>query len=79
MPYFATNSSACCPRDSKLDQLTQILRLSLLHAQIGVDWVEVDQRITWLDPIADVVMNLDDAARPLAPDGHLLPPTQACQ
>ena len=65
--------------DSQLDQLTQVLRLGLLHAQLGIDRVEVDQGLTGLDPVADVVMDLDDPAGPLGPHGHLLPATQACR
>ena len=65
--------------DSQLDQLTQVSRFGLLHAQLGIDRVELDQGLTGLDPVADVVMDLDDPAGSLGPNGHLLPAPQACR
>ncbi len=79
MPYFLTNSSACCLVIPSLTSSPRYLRLGLLHAQLGIDRVELDQRLTRLDSVADVVMDLDDPAAPFGPDRHLLPAPQTCR
>ena len=65
--------------DSQLDELTQVLRLGLLHAQLGIDRVELDQGLTRLDPVADVVMNLDDPAGPFRAQRSPAPSHAGCR
>ena len=65
--------------DAQLDQLAQVFRLGLLHAQPGVDRVELDQGLARLDPVADVVMNLDDPAGSFRAQRSLAPSRAACR
>ena len=66
MPYLCDELLGLLLGDAELDQLAQVLGFGLFDAELGVDRVEVDQGIARLDPVANVVMDLDDAAGPLA-------------
>ena len=65
--------------DPQLDELTQVFRLGLLHAQPGVDRVELDQGLARLDPVADVVMDLDDPAGALRAQRSPAPSRAGCR
>ena len=79
MPYFLTNSSACSLGDPQLDQLTQVSRFGLLHAQPGVDRVELDQGLAGLSPVADVVIDLEDPAAAFRAERSPAPSPAGCR
>ena len=51
----------------ELGQLGNQSLLSLANGQVGIDRLELDQRLARLDPISHVVQHANDAARFLAP------------
>ena len=62
---------------AQLDQLSQVSRLGLVAGQLGVDRLELDERLTRPDAVSHVVQHPGHASRSLGADGHLLPAAQA--
>jgi hypothetical protein len=58
---------------AELGQVGQELPLGLPDRQLGVDRLHPHQQFARLDPVPDVVDDLDDPPRPLRADGHALP------
>ena len=50
-------------REAELDQLAEVPGLGLVVRQLGVDGVELDQRLVGTDPVAHVVQDLEDPPR----------------
>ena len=76
MPYLLDEFFGLPLGDPQLDELAQVFRLGLLHSQPGVDRVELDQGLAWLDPVADIMIDLDDPAAAFRAECHLLPAPQ---
>ncbi len=56
-----------------LRQLGLQLALGLFDREVGVDRVELDEQLARLDPIAHIMMDLEDASLALAADSDVLP------